>query len=256
MIGIYKITSPSGRIYIGQSNNVKRRINSYKTSYLRGRINQPLLFRSFNKYGYDEHLFEVIEKCNIEHLNDRERYWQEYYDVLNGGLNCALVNTMDKKLVHSNKTRLKISIGNKGKKLSKSHIEAIVKSIKGRKLSKYHLKKLNDGYLKHVMTQEHKDIISLSNANRIVSITTRFKMSDSGKGKVFSDSHKDNISKSLKGRKRPYEVMERGAKKRRKVILDSFTGVFYFGAREISELLDINISIAYYKIKNNQRFIT
>ena len=30
MIGIYKITSPTGKIYIGQSVNIKNRIRRYK----------------------------------------------------------------------------------------------------------------------------------------------------------------------------------------------------------------------------------
>jgi hypothetical protein len=30
IVGIYKITSPSGKVYIGQSINIERRIKEYK----------------------------------------------------------------------------------------------------------------------------------------------------------------------------------------------------------------------------------
>lgn len=33
--GIYKITSPSGRIYIEQSRNIKRRISEYKSKKIK-----------------------------------------------------------------------------------------------------------------------------------------------------------------------------------------------------------------------------
>ena len=39
---------------------------------------------------FDTDTFEIIENCSLEDLNIRERYWQDFYDVLNGGLNCQL----------------------------------------------------------------------------------------------------------------------------------------------------------------------
>ncbi len=57
MIGIYKITSPSGRIYIGQSRDIQKR----KKCYTPGRCkNQKLINNSLRKYGYKNHLFEIV----------------------------------------------------------------------------------------------------------------------------------------------------------------------------------------------------
>ena len=64
MIGIYKITSPSGRIYIGQSWNIKKRLNAYKTLYASKK--QRLLNRSFVKYGYENHKFQIIKVLDIK----------------------------------------------------------------------------------------------------------------------------------------------------------------------------------------------
>jgi group I intron endonuclease len=91
MIGIYKITSPSNRVYIGQSTDIKKRFKSYKYGHCK---KQRRLYASFSKYGFNLHILEVIEICDITELNDRERYWQEHYNVLSRyGLNCELTST-------------------------------------------------------------------------------------------------------------------------------------------------------------------
>ena len=77
--GIYKITSPSNRIYIGQSSNVKERFKAYKQLQKRKFLTK--LYRSFLKYGIENHKFEIIEECLPELLNERERFWQDYYNV-------------------------------------------------------------------------------------------------------------------------------------------------------------------------------
>lgn len=76
-IGIYKITSPTNRVYIGQSINIEKRWKGYK--YIINLKGQPKLLRSFQKYGYINHTFEIIEECSLEQLNERETYWKLYY---------------------------------------------------------------------------------------------------------------------------------------------------------------------------------
>ena len=73
MIGIYKITSPDKKIYIGQSVNLKRRLKDYKANLAK---DQKLLNYSFLKYGFKNHKFEIIHICNIEELSVLERYYQ------------------------------------------------------------------------------------------------------------------------------------------------------------------------------------
>jgi group I intron endonuclease len=102
--GIYKITSPSGRVYIGQSVNIKRRFSEYKS---RNKYKQPILHRSFKKYGVPYHTFEIIEECKREYLNLRERYWQDFYRVLEGGLNCILTKTDTKPYVYTEESKLR-----------------------------------------------------------------------------------------------------------------------------------------------------
>lgn len=48
MIGIYKLTSPSGKSYVGQSINIEKRLNRYRIMQCNG---QPGIFRAIKKYG-------------------------------------------------------------------------------------------------------------------------------------------------------------------------------------------------------------
>lgn len=155
LIGIYKITSPSGKIYIGKSKCIRSRFMGYVNMHnVKGQVK---LHRSFNKYGVENHVFEVIEECEFEELNIRERYWQDYYEVINeNGLNCLLTSTNDKPFVFSEETLKKKSEAvkgskhpNYGKKLSKETIEKMSKNRKGR-----------------ILTQEHKDKISKTTKGR------------------------------------------------------------------------------------------
>lgn len=143
MIGIYKITSPSGKIYIGQSINIEKRFKTYKRLTCKEQIR---LYNSFKKYGIENHIFEVLEQCTIELLNERERFYQDFYDVISkNGLNCRLISVNDKKSILSQETKdkfricklgvklkeetkIKISISNKGKVFSKKHIENLKKN--------------------------------------------------------------------------------------------------------------------------------
>lgn len=71
---IYKITSPTGRIYIGKSSNLKRRMRQYELLH---HTSQKILFNSIKKYGFCLHNLEIIEQFNggLDHANARERYW-------------------------------------------------------------------------------------------------------------------------------------------------------------------------------------
>ena len=93
MTGIYKITSPTNRVYIGQSKNIKKRFRSYIQKLGKG---QPKLNNSFLKYGVKNHVFEILCYCDVTQLNDLERFYQILFSANDtNGLNCILVNERD-----------------------------------------------------------------------------------------------------------------------------------------------------------------
>ena len=150
MIGIYKITNPNGKVYIGQSINIEHRF--YQYSIITNCKSQIALFNSLKKYGPSSHTFEILEECNVDELNFKERYYQDYYNVLSeSGLNCRLTTTKDKSGRNTLESNIKRSetlkgvkrgprpdvveknkIIHKGKTISDAHKEAISKYFKGK----------------------------------------------------------------------------------------------------------------------------
>ncbi len=178
---------------------------------MHSRNNQQIrLHKSFKKYGVENHIFEVIEECNIELLNERERYWQDYYNVLENGLNCRLTTTNDKsgklsietieKLKGkecSLETRKKISLKNKGTRIGnkntfygKNHTNETKLKIslanKGKLLGE---KNPNFGKIRSEETRKKISLANVGNKsslNRILSNETKTKIANSLFKKVIN----------------------------------------------------------------------
>ena len=158
MIGIYKITSPSRRIYIGQSVNINSRYIHYKNLHCKTQIK---LYNSIVKYGWENHKFEVIEECEVNFLNERERYWQEHYDVIKNGLNCKLTKLSDKKVVLSEET--------KNKEVPEHKKEILRTNFLGRKHTEASLEKMRKNNARANLGKKASDEtrrkISMNNSN-------------------------------------------------------------------------------------------
>lgn len=92
MIGIYKITNTiTNQCYIGQSIDIESRWKEhiYESQKLRKKTK---FYLALNKYGTDAFEFEVLEECplNQNFLDERERYWINYYDSYSNGYNSTL----------------------------------------------------------------------------------------------------------------------------------------------------------------------
>lgn len=182
---IYKISSPTGRVYIGQSININARFRKYKNMDCEA---QTRLYNSFKKYGVHNHSFNIIEYCTKANINIRERYYQEKYNVLSNdkGLNCKYTKTNKKKEKVSIETRDKMSQAKKGKKLSE--------------------------------VTKHK--MSIARKNFKHSEKSKQKM----RGKLFTKKTREKLSQK---------------NWKRKIVLDTNTGVFYNSATELSKLIGV-----------------
>lgn len=85
MKGIYKITNPKGKIYIGQSIDIERRFGEYQD--LRACKDSKKLYYSLTKYEPKNHIFEVLEECEERFLEEREVYYINLYNSIQKGLN-------------------------------------------------------------------------------------------------------------------------------------------------------------------------
>lgn len=237
MIGIYKITSPEKKVYIGQSINIEERFKSYKRLNCK---NQIKLYNSFLKYGINKHFFEIICQCDILDLNDKERYYQDlYFSIGNKGLNCKLTTSKDKSGKLSNEIKNKISIAHIGKKQS---IEQRIKNSNNKKGNKNMLGKNH--------STETKNKISQKLIGCKLSEFTRLKMSNSKKNKIFSELHKENIRLAKKGK--DWLSLEQREKIRIlncKIILNLQTGIFYYGVKEAALSINQNYNTLHSRLK-------
>ena len=86
MIGIYKITNKiNGKFYIGQSADIERRFREHKTQ----KHNRILVDKAIQKYGVNNFIFEIIEECPLEELNEKESYWIEETKAIEKGYNLS-----------------------------------------------------------------------------------------------------------------------------------------------------------------------
>ncbi len=131
--GIYKITNPKGKIYIGQSVDCERRKSHYKMGHHK---KQSKLYNSTQKYGWAAHKFEIIHRCEVHELNDLEVYYIGLFQCFNTnhGLNLMSGGYGNGKM--SEETKLKMSKQRKGRKQSPAAIEKIRMFHLGRKRSK------------------------------------------------------------------------------------------------------------------------
>jgi len=251
MIGIYKITNPNGKVYIGQSINIEKRFKGYKSLRCK---NQVALYRSFLKYGIEKHIFEIIEECSIELLNEKERYYQDFYNVLEIGLNCKTTSFNSKTGSLSEDTKNKIkekATGRKASKETKLKMSLSRKGIKSPMLGKIH-------------SEETKLKISKYNIGKTHSIKTKEKISKSNLGRLspmIGKKHKEEtklkMSLSLIGNKR--SLNKKKSQKNKdylknifsKIILNTQTGIFYTGTKEASFYNNIPQSTLRSKLNGN-----
>jgi group I intron endonuclease len=78
MIGIYKIKNlVNDKCYYGSSKNIEKRWRTHKNHLKNGKHHNIHLQRSWDKYGEDNFVFEVVEECDENILLELE---QKYLD--------------------------------------------------------------------------------------------------------------------------------------------------------------------------------
>ena len=90
--GIYKITNQeTDECYIGQAVDVATRWKDHAKCGLG--IDTPAnnkLYKAMQEYGLNKFSFELIEKCDRDLLNEKEKYYIELYDSCNYGYNSTI----------------------------------------------------------------------------------------------------------------------------------------------------------------------
>lgn len=141
MIGVYKILSPSGKVYIGQSIDMPRRFRQYR--YGMKNSHQLKLKASIEKHGFDAHEVSIMQTFPTDiDLSVLTLYEQFYIDQYKeSGHQMMNIKDAGSNGKPSEESRIKISKALKGvpkkrrgHKLSPEHIEKIRKALIGGKM--------------------------------------------------------------------------------------------------------------------------
>lgn len=223
-----------GKIYVGQTKHPGKRKREHLGCAKDG--SEGKLYAAIRKYGEENFLFEVVENCEDEVVNEREVYWVQYFDSFKCGYN---MTSGGDHFDHSEETKEKIGNHFRGKHLSEEHkqrlreanlgkkppphtpevLQRMSESMKGKNTgpkSAEHRAKLAEARRKWKLTDEQKERIKAD--KKPVSEETRKKLSEAGKGRVHSEETKKKMSDAQKGIPRPSpspESIEKRAEKNR-----------------------------------------
>lgn len=129
--GIYKITSPSGKIYIGQSTKLLTRYYHYQSLNCKG---QPKLFYSLKKHGFNSHLFEIVYELpsdiDASILTCYEQFCIDQYRE--AGIVLMNIKEAGNHGGHSEETKKAIGLKHKGKIISDKQRKVHSEKMKGR----------------------------------------------------------------------------------------------------------------------------
>lgn len=157
MVGIYSITNIiNGKKYIGQSVDVKIRINNHKWALRHNRHENDYLQKSFNKYGEDCFVFDIICECEEYQLDELERFYISYYDCTNSDYGYNFES------------------GGSSQKHWSEELRQKMKKIRSE----------NPGMLGKKHSEETKAIMREKALGRTLSDETKAKLSESHKGKL------------------------------------------------------------------------
>jgi len=173
--GIYSITSPSGKMYIGSSNNIPRRWNNHKHELRKGFHHSPYLQNAYNKYLTDLQ-FKVLLVCEEK---DLQLYEQQYLDFYKPEYNIsptAYSNRGIKRTEAFKENLRKLMTGNtymNGRKLSEETREKLRISSTGNQYAK--------GGSGYIPTLEHREKLRKAGMGHTVSEETRKKIGEASR---------------------------------------------------------------------------
>ena len=119
-ICIYAILYNNEFVYIGKTNNLKRRQYQYEwlsRPHNKHRDGKQYIVRFIRKVGFENIIFKIVEECSDCELNAKEIFWYDYYSKFYNLKNIDKCGRGGKKFV-TEEERKKISLGNTGKKIS------------------------------------------------------------------------------------------------------------------------------------------
>lgn len=199
---IYKYVSPSGKPYIGQATNERKRHWEFLHSerYAGGKIDNAR-----RKYGPENFEYTILMKVTgdtkkevKQYLNILEIGFIRIYDSIKNGYNIQEGGESHSGCSPSEETREKLRKANVGKRLSEEHKRKISESHKGKTICEESRKKISESLKGH--TSGNKGIPKSEEQKRKIS-ESLMGNTPWNKGKHLSDEYKAKLSEAHKGQK-------------------------------------------------------
>lgn len=132
--GIYSIkNTTNNKIYIGSSINLSMRIAGHKSRLKSKRHINSHLQSSYNKYGAESFIFEIVERVDEPDLLEREAFWIDYFrssDAVNGYNKQSIdINSGRQIVTEEKKRKLSTYSGNKNSQFGVKRSEEFKKAI-------------------------------------------------------------------------------------------------------------------------------
>lgn len=200
--GVYKLTCiDNGKVYIGKSVNIRKRLRDHQRTNKAGFYFQNAILKHGWK-SFDVEILEIFEdfdklKDNIK-LLERESYYIEFYNSTNKdkGYNRCKFSTDKTGIPMPESVKEKLRQANLGRKLSDEHKYKIGSTWRGKKRPEFtaeHKENISRGHIGKKLSDEHKRNIGKVNLGKVVTEETREKMSKSQIGKKRSVEVKEKL---------------------------------------------------------------
>ena len=227
---IYRITSPSGRVYIGLTSNMDKRMSVYRCNFSK---RQAAIYQSIKKYGFPAHNLKVIDtfSSDVGYANGKEMFWIKTY--------------MSNKNKYPDQNGLNLNDGggtNIGFKPSAESIEKGRQKKIGRKASeetKEKMRKIMTGRKMNFthLTPEFRKMVSERNTGYRHTDESKRKIAAASKGNKFAVGYKmtpeqiEHRSSLIRGTRRSDEAKQASRKTfmdrySRKILQFSLDGIF------------------------------
>jgi group I intron endonuclease len=247
-IGVYKITSPSKRIYIGSSKNIEQRFLDYKKLRCKTQVK---LYNSFIKHGVQNHEFKILIECEENELFQYENLYSNYYKSLEpNNLNLRIPSYLDKKNCVSNESIEKMKLNHPSKtnpEWKKNLIDRLKKqsqTIEWRQK----ISKSKKGVKNKAVSEYNKNLSKEDRKLRALKAIETKK--NKNNGEYHTDEFKEKMSKRLKGVKLS-ELHKQKLKENhgtaKKVICTS-TNLVFNSAFDAAKYVNMNAHTLYNKL--------
>lgn len=177
---LYRLTSPSGRMYIGIAKNARKRWVEHSYDARCG--SSCALHKAIRKYGFDKFKKEILVTSTFSYVKEMEvKAIAAYSTMAPVGYNMTAGGDGMIGYILTDDDRLNMSLAQKGRKHSEESKRLRSEKLKGLPLSEATRQKLKDAWLRRKaekpMTVETKRKLSLASTGKKHSVETKAKLS-------------------------------------------------------------------------------